>query len=135
MHYRVLGPDSAGLTAADVRRLFRGRRVTAAMRNRLAHGSRILVMCGPRIVGIAAYDRTDTEVRVYEIGMDTESACGTDEIANRLLEALELACLACGARRLLVWPQAVLSPVLTTRRGYAATGDGGASTWVQKTFA
>ncbi|MDO8835871.1 MAG: hypothetical protein Q7V01_09750 [Vicinamibacterales bacterium] len=135
LHYRVLGPDSGGVSVTDIRRLFRGQRLTAARRNRLAQGARILVMCGPRIVGIAAYDRADAEVRVYELGTDTESACGTDEIATSLLDALELACMASGARRLLLVPRAVLSPTLTRRRGYATIGDGGPGTWVQKTFA
>ena len=135
MHYRVLGPDSGSVPAADIRRLFRGQRLNAARKNRLARGSRILVMCGARTVGIAAYDRSETELRVYELGMDAESACGTDEIANSLLDALELACMAGGARRLLVWPRSVLNPTLTRRRGYVTIGEGGPNTWVQKTFA
>ena len=135
MHYRVLGPDSGGVSATDIRRLFRGQRLTAARRNRVAQGARILVMCGSRVVGIAAYDRSDVEVRVHELGMDTESACGTDEIATSLLDALELACMASGARRLVLLPRAVLNPTLTRRRGYLTLGEGGPHSWVQKTFA
>lgn len=134
MHYRVLGPDSGGLSAADLRRLFRGQRLTPARKHRLTQGARILVMCGMRTVGVAAYDRSDTEIRVYEMGMDTESACGTDEIANSLLDALELACMAGGARRLIVWPRSALNPTLTRRRGYVTIGEGSPNTWVQKTF-
>jgi hypothetical protein len=88
-----------------------------------------------RVVGLAAYERSEGEVRVYELGMDTESSCGTDEIANSLLDALELACMASGARRLLLMPRAVLSPTLTRCRGYVTMGEGGPGAWVQKTFA
>ena len=91
MNFKVLGPDADGVGAADLRRLFRGQRLTAARRNRLARGARILALCGSRVVGVAAYDRVDRDVRVYELGMDPESACGTDEIADGLLDALELA--------------------------------------------
>jgi hypothetical protein len=135
MHYRVLGPDGGGVAAADLRRLFRGQRMNAARRNRLEQGGRILAMCGMRVVGLAAYERSEGEVRVYELGMDTESSCGTDEIANSLLDALELACMASGARRLLLMPRAVLSPTLTRCRGYVTMGEGGPGAWVQKTFA
>ena len=135
MHFRVLGPDNGGVASTDLRRMFRGQRLTAARRSRLAQGGRILAMCGSRVVGMAAFDRADGELRVYEIGMDPESSCGTDEIANGLLDALELACMASGARRLLLLPRAVLNATLTRRRGYVTIGEGGPGAWVQKTFA
>lgn len=135
MHYRVLGPDVGGVGPVELRRLFRGQRLTAARRNRLAHGSRILAMCGARVVGIAAYERVDRDVRVYELGMDPESACGTDEIANGLLDALELACMASGARRLVLLPRMAVNSALVRRRGYATIGEGTACGWVEKTFA
>lgn len=135
MQFRVLGPDSGSMAVTDLRRLFRGQRLTAARRNRLAQGSRILAMNGSRIVGVAAYDRADGEVRVYELGMDPESSCGTDEIANGLLDALELACMASGARRLLLMPRASLTGPFMRRRGYATIGEATGGAWVQKTFA
>jgi hypothetical protein len=135
MHYRVLGPDSGSVAAADLRRLFKGQKVDAARRNRLTQGGRILAMCGQRVVGLAAYERSEGEVRVYDIGMDAGSICGTDEIANSLLDALELACMASGARRLLLLPRAMLNGTLTRGRGYVTMGEGTSSTWVQKTFA
>ncbi len=135
MQYRVLGPDSSNVPVADLRRLFRGQRMTAIRRNRLALGGRILAMCGSRVVGLAAYERADRDLRVYELGIDTESACGTDDIANGLLDALELACLASGARRLLLLPRTVLNGALLRRRGYLTVGEGTHGAWVEKTFA
>jgi hypothetical protein len=135
MHYRVLGPDGGSVSTADLRRLFRGQRLTAARRNRLTQGSRILVLCGTRVVGLAAYDRSDTDVRVYEVGLDPESACGTDDIADYLLDALELACLASGTRRLVLPPTVMLNATIMRRRGYVTQGEGRPGAWAQKTFA
>ena len=135
MHFRVLGPGNVGVALTDLRRLFRGQRLTAARRSRLTQGGRILAMCGSRVVGMAAYDRAEGELRVYEIGMDPESSCGTDEIANGLLDALELACMASGARRLLLLPRAALTGSLIRRRGYVTMGEATGGAWVQKTFA
>jgi len=135
MHFRVLGPDNGGVASTDIRRLFHGQRLTAARRSRLAQGGRILAMCGSRVVGMAAFDRADGELRVHEIGLDTESSCGTDAIANGLLDALELACMASGVRRLVLLPRAALMGPLMRRRGYVTVGEATGHTWVQKTFA
>jgi hypothetical protein len=134
VHFQVLGPDNGGVAPADLRRLFPGQRLTAARRNRLGRGGRILAMCGSRVVGMAAYDRAEGELRVYEIGMDPGSSCGTDEIASGLLDALELACMASGARRLLLSPRAALTGSLMRRRGYVTVGEATGGAWIQKTF-
>ena len=64
MQFRVLGPDSGGPTTPDLRRLFRGQRMTAARRSRLCQSGRLLALCGTRVVGLAAYERSDREMRV-----------------------------------------------------------------------
>jgi hypothetical protein len=135
MQFRVLGPDSGGPTPTDLRRLFRGQRMTAARRSRLGQSGRILAMCGTRVVGLAAYERSERELRVTELGLDHDSACGTDEIAGGLLDALELACMASGARRLVLLPRATLANALLRRRGYVSIAEGTAGTWFEKTFA
>jgi hypothetical protein len=135
MHYRVLGPDGGSVSAADLRRLFRGQRLSQARRNRLAQGGRILVLCGSRVVGIAAFDRSDVDVRVYEVGLDAESVCATDDIINYLLDALELACMASGTRRLILLPGVVLNATITRHRGYVMQGAGHPGACAQKTFA
>lgn len=135
LNFKVLGPDAGGVSLADLRRLFRGQRLTASRRNRLAHGSRILALCGARLVGVAVFDRIDRDVRVHELGLDTQSACGTDEIEDGLLDALELACMASGARRLVLLPHAAPNDTIARRRGYATVGGGTSGAWVEKAFA
>jgi hypothetical protein len=134
MQFRVLGPDSTGLSPTDLRRLFPGQRLTAARRNRLKQGGRILALCGVRVVGLAAYERTERELRVGEVGADPDSACGTDAIANGLLDALELACLAGGVHRLVLLPRAGLADSILRRRGYTAVAEVAAGTWFEKRF-
>jgi len=134
MQFRVLGPDSAGLSPTDLRRLFPGQRLTVARRNRLVQGGRILALCGTRVVGLAAYERTDRDLRVGEVGIDPDSACGADAIANGLLDALELACLAGGTRRLVLLPSAGVADSLLRLRGYTAIAEVAAGTWFEKPF-
>ncbi|MCX6551731.1 MAG: hypothetical protein NTY02_12140 [Acidobacteria bacterium] len=134
MHFLVLGPDGPGPSLADLRRLFRGQRLTAARRNHLAEGGRILALCGPKVVGLAAYERTDRDVRVGDVGLDPDSPCGIDGVANGLLDALELACMASGARRLVLLPRVELPVPLLQHRGFTMIADGGAGTWFEKRF-
>jgi hypothetical protein len=132
---RVVGPDAACLTPTDLRRLFRGRRLTAARRERLANGGRVLAACGTRIVGLAAYERTDGEVRVHEFAVDATTPCAGDEIATALLDALEMACLAGGGRRLILLPRAVSADHLLRERGFVPIAEGSAGSWFEKLFA
>jgi len=134
MHYRVLGPDTGGVSVADLRRLFRGQRLTPARRVRLQQGSRILAFCGHRVVGLAAYDRSDRELRVEEVGLDATSACAPAEIADGLLDALELGCVAGSVRRLVLLPRTDLMDDVLHRRGYAAIATVTAGTWYEKRF-
>ena len=135
MHFRVLGPDGGGPSLPELRRLFRGQRLSAARRSRLEQSGRILALCGPKVVGLAVYERSDRDVRVSEVGIDSDSPCGIDGISDGLLEALELACLASGARRLLLLPKAGFSTPVLTSRGYSAIATGGpAGSWFEKRF-
>lgn len=109
--------------------------MTAARRSRMGQSGRILAMCGTRVVGLAAYARSERELRVTELGLDHDSVCGTDEIASGLLDALELACMASGARRLVLLPRAALTNALVRRRGYVSIAEGTAGNWFEKTFA
>ena len=135
MHFRVLGPDGGGPSLAELRRLFRGQRISATRRTRLEQSGRILALCGPKVVGLAVYERADRDVRVVEAGIDAESPCGTDVISEGLLEALELSCMASGARRLLLLPRAGFPTAVLSRRGYVAIAAGGpAGSWFEKRF-
>ena len=134
MQYRVLGPDTGGVSVADLRRLFRGQRLTPARRSRLGRGGRILALCGKRIVGLAAYDRNDREVRVEEVGIDSASACAPEAIAEGLLDALELGCVAGSVRRLVLMPRTNLFDEILQRRGYTAIARVTSGTWYEKRF-
>jgi hypothetical protein len=134
MHYRVLGPDTGGVSVADLRRLFRVQRIPLARRNRIEQGNRILALCGRRVVGLAAYHRTDRELRVEEVGIDTTSACTPAEIADGLLDALELGCVAGSVRRLVLLLRTALFDDVLERRGYAAIARVAAGTWYEKRF-
>lgn len=135
MHFRVLGPDGGGPSLSELRRLFRGQRMSATRRSRLEQSGRIVALSGPKVVGLAVYEQSDRDLRVHEVGMDLDSACGLDGISDGLLEALELACLASGARRLLLMPRAGFSAVVLNRRGYLAiAASGPAGSWFEKRF-
>jgi hypothetical protein len=131
---RVVGPDAACLTPADLRRLFRGRRLTPERRARLANSGRIMAACGTRVVGLAAYERADGDVRVHEFAVDTASPCAVDHIATALLDALEMACLAGGGRRLVLLPRASVTTHLLRPRGFVTIAEGCAGSWFEKLF-
>jgi hypothetical protein len=136
MQVRVIGPECGPLSPSDMRRLFRGQRLSAARRERLAEAGRVVASRGSRCVGVAAYERAEGELRVHEFGIDTASTCSIDEIANAVIDALEVACLASGARRVLLLPRAALAATtLLIRRGYLVIAEGCAGTWFEKTLA
>ena len=134
MQVRVVGPEGLGLTPGDLRRLFRGRRLTPARRQRLADSGRVMASCAGRIVGVAAYERLGGELRVHEFGADAASPCVLDQIAATLLDALEIACLAGGGHRLVLLPRAVVMPSLLRSRGFVTIAEGCAGSWFEKTF-
>jgi hypothetical protein len=134
MHFRILGPDAVGVSHPDLRRLFRGQRLTSARRNGLAHGGRILALCGSRVVGLAAFERTERELRVGELGIDTDATCPMCEIADGLLEALELACVAGSVARLVLLPRAGVFDEVLRQRGFTAVAQVAAGTWFEKRF-
>ncbi len=135
MQVKVLGPDCAPLSAADLRRLFRGRRLTAARRDRIAQSGRVVATCANRTVGVAAYDRADGELRVHELAVDVGNlSCAEDHVINALLDALEVACLAGGGRRLVLLPRAAIATSLLRRRGFVTIAEGCAGSWFEKTF-
>jgi hypothetical protein len=131
---RVLGPDWAGPSPNDLRRLFRGSRLTPARRQRLANSGRVVAQCSGRLVGIAAYERVDREIRVHEFGIDQAAPAPLEEIAGTLLDALEVACLAGGGRRLVLLPRAAVAENLLRRRGFSTIAQDCAGSWFEKVF-
>jgi hypothetical protein len=132
---RVLGPDCEPLSDTDLRRLFPGAALTASRLERIAGWSRVVVACGPRAIAVATYQRHDTELRVPDLALDAELPCSVSDAANALLDALELACLAAGCRRIVILPPAASAAALLRRRGYLAVDQGCAGSWVEKTLA
>jgi len=132
---RVVGPDAACLSPADLHRLFRGRSLTPARRSRILNGGRVLAACRTRVVGLAAYERSDEELRVHEFGIDATAPCPADEIATALLDALEMACLAGGGRRLVLLPRAASASGLLRARGFVPIAEDSAGSWFEKRFA
>lgn len=130
----MLGPDAACLTSADLRRVFRGRHLTPARRERLRQSGRVVAACGKRVVGVAAYERADAELRVHEFGVDDSAPCRMDEIAAVLLDAIEVACLAGGGRRVVLLPRAAIADHLLRVRGFVPIAEGCAGSWFEKLF-
>jgi hypothetical protein len=91
-------------------------------------------MCGRRVVGLAAYDRSDRELRVEAVGIDTDSACSPAEIADGLLDALELGCVAGSVRRLVLLLKTNLTDDVLRKRGYTAVAQVPSGTWYEKRF-
>lgn len=131
---RVVGPESPILGPADVRRLFAGRTLSRIRRDRLASSHRVLVLRGQRAIGLAAFDRCDDELRVCELAVEPSICHGAHDILRQLLDALELACLAGGARRVVLLPAAVVAATTLERYGYEAVAEGCAGGWLEKRF-
>jgi hypothetical protein len=85
-------------------------------------------------MGIAAYERLDREIRVHEFAIDQNPPSPVEEIAGTLLDALEVACLAGGGRRLVLLPRAAIAENLLRRRGFSTIAQGSAGSWFEKIF-
>lgn len=127
----VAGPERE-VTPADLRRLFRGDRLTPARRERLARQARVLVTCGTTVVGLAAYERVASELRVHEFAIDRDMPCDSLAVAESLLHAIELAGIAGGNRRIVITPRALAHAAALRESGYAGHDEGCAGRWLQK---
>ena len=125
----VCGPGSDPLSADDIRRLFPGSTLTQSRLDRLRDWPRVVVTCGGAVVGVATCQKTETEMRVPEIGVD--AARNERDVLGALLEALELAGLAGACRRLVVLPPRTAS-VDMARRGYTGLSERCAGMWLEK---
>lgn len=132
---RVLGSD-APVNSDDLDRLFsgNGRRPVGPRLERLTACSKILVLYHSRVVGIVAYDNHEDELRVHELAIAPETDCGSESILDVALDALELACLAGGKRRLVVTSRAGTCRPPLWQRGFVRIDEGCAGSWLEKTF-
>jgi hypothetical protein len=138
---RVTGPDCDELSDGDLRRLFPGSSLTGARLDRLRQWPRVVVTLGDDVVAIATCQKTDGEMRVPDVGLDIPVrdggcavCCSERDIVNTLLDAVELACIAGGCRRVIVSPPRVSLGFLE-RRGYVRVDERCAGGWIEKTLA
>lgn len=134
LQVRVVGPESEAVTAADLRRLFSGRTLSRARRERIAQCTKVVVQHGARVIGLAAYERTNDELRVCELAVEPSLCFGVHDILTQLLDAIELACLAGGCRRLVLLPAAIVATTALERRGYQIVAEGCAGGWLEKRY-
>jgi hypothetical protein len=114
-----------------MRRLFPGSMLTEARLDRLRDWSRVTVHCGDRIVAVATCHKSDVELRVPDIGLDRTCGCNIHEVVHALLDALELAGIAGGCRRLVLMPPREV-PGTLDRRGYVTIAERCAGGWLEK---
>ena len=134
LQVRVLGPESPALTPAVLRHLFAGRSLSRARRERIAGATKVIAQHGTRILGLAAYERAGDELRVSELAVEPTLCFGVHDILEQLLDAIELACLAGGCRRLVLLPAAVVSTTPLERLGFQLITEGCAGGWLEKRF-
>lgn len=135
LQVRVVGPESVMPTAPDLRRLFASRNLSRSRRERVARCAKVLATWNGRVVGLAAFDRTADEIRVHELAFEPDFCYSPPDILRHLLDALELACLASGGRRLVLLPHAVVAVTPLERLGYHLVNEGCAGAWLEKSFA
>lgn len=130
---RVLGPDKHALALADLARLFPDPPRLPGRNVRVMKGPCVAAVCGDRVVGAAAYHRTDTDLRITDLGVSADCDCRREDIVCALLDALELAYLAGGSDRLVLRVPDDLSGSMLQRRGYVIT-NGCEGRWAEKSY-
>ena len=127
----VNGPDGERVADADLRRLFPGSALTQGRLDRLRAWPRVAVSCGPTVIALATCQKVELELRVPEIGLDLECACDGREVLAVLFDAIELAGLAGGCRRIVANPPRASIGFLE-QRGYHPVPEGCAGSWIEK---
>lgn len=130
---QVVGTDATPVPPADLARLFPRLRPFSPRFDRLAQSPRVEVSDGTRLVGLAVYLRAGDELRVPELAAAPAASASTRDVLNTLFDALEVACLAGGYRRLIVTPPPTALAMLQ-RRGFELVREGCAGAWLEKRF-
>ena len=134
---RVEGPEARGLTDADIRRLFPGR-TTGERLNRLRQWPRVVVRVDNVPVGVATYTQTPLETQVPDFSVEIPPALDVEhpdlvaQVLDALLEAIEIASLAGGCRRVVLIPSGGATDL--TRRGYVCINEGCGGSWMEKSL-
>ncbi len=129
----VAGPEHDALPGADISRLFAENALGTARRERLARWSRLIATCGDRPVAVATYQSAGTELRAPDFGLDVGGCCDVQAVVSAVAHALEVACLAAGARRVVVMPPKGGEQALL-QSGYLAIHEGCAGSWMEKSL-
>ena len=132
LELRVVGPDAAVPTRADLRRLFEHRALSRDRRERMRAVAKLLVVDRGRLVGFAAYERAADGLRVYELAVASHDADVRTSVLHCLLRALETACLAGGCRRLLLMPAAVAAAGSLELEGFHFAGESCRDCWLER---
>jgi hypothetical protein len=127
----VAGPEHDPLPASDVTRMFGASALGTARLERLARWSRLIASCGATAVGVVTYQGAGGEVRAPDFGLDVSGACDVDAVVSAMVHGLEVACLASGAKRVVVMPPKGGEHVLA-RAGFVAVHEGCAGSWMEK---
>lgn len=134
---RVEGPEARGLTDADVHRLFPGR-ITGERLNRLQNWPRVVVRIDDIPVGVATYTQTPIETQIPDFAVEIPSSIDVHHgnvrpaVLDSLLEAIEIASLAGGCRRIVIVPTGRIADL--TRRGYVSISEGCGGSWMEKSL-
>jgi hypothetical protein len=129
----VAGPEHEPLPRPDVMRMFGSTALGTARLERLARWSRLIAMCGETPVAVVTYQGTGGEVRAPDFGLDVAAACDPASIVGTVVHGLEVACLAAGAKRVVVMPPRG-GEVALARAGYIAVHEGCAGSWMEKSL-
>jgi len=129
----VAGPEHDPLPGPDIDRLFAANAVGTARLERLTRWSRLIATCGHTPVAVATYQSAGGELRAPDFGLDVQGCCEVDAVVSAVVHGLEVACLAAGARRVVVMPPRGGEQSLL-RAGYIAIHEGCAGSWMEKTL-
>ncbi|MBP1607664.1 MAG: hypothetical protein H6Q08_3038 [Acidobacteria bacterium] len=122
LRLRIVEPEAAVPSDADLTRLFRRRGITRRRRARLRALPKILATHGNQVLGLAAYDLGQDDLRVHELACAPDSSFSGGAVMGQLLEWLELAAVAGGARRVVILPWAVPAGMTLDWAGYSWAG-------------
>jgi hypothetical protein len=129
----VAGPEHDQLPADDINRLFAATVLGTARRERLNRWSRLVATCGKTPVALVTYQSAGAELRAPDFGLDALGCCELDAVIAAIVHGLEVACLAAGARRVVVMPPKGGEQALL-RAGYIAIHEGCAGSWMEKSL-